>query len=142
MNEQTASARLATGSDRIYAVLTDPLALPQWNEAFLSISGPPQPVAGVRYRLAVRPGLPGHWEYTTIQPDLIEAEWSVPGFRERGTWTLRPHEGGGTLVTHAFQHTGPLAAVLSRLPGRRRAAATAARTTPWGARRRMTSRRQ
>jgi hypothetical protein len=47
-------------------VLLDPLALPSWNEAFLSIDGPKTPVVGQRYRLRARPGLTGWLEYTTI----------------------------------------------------------------------------
>ncbi|HEY2673601.1 MAG TPA: SRPBCC domain-containing protein [Rugosimonospora sp.] len=112
MTSQPASMRLPAPPDQVHAILVDPLALPQWNEAFLSISGPPRPVPGLRYRLTVRPGLPGHWEYTAIQPDRVEAVWGMPGFHEQATWTLRPQD-GGTLVTHDFQHTGWLASVLS-----------------------------
>ncbi|GAA1611905.1 hypothetical protein GCM10009789_77810 [Kribbella sancticallisti] len=88
-------------------VLLDPLALPLWNEAFLSIDGPQTPEVGVRYELRVRPGLNGWLEYTEITPSRIEMTWHVPGFRERGLWLL---EDG--LVTHSFEHAGPLAAVL------------------------------
>jgi hypothetical protein len=88
-------------------VLLDPLALPLWNEAFLSVDGPKTPEVGLRYKLRVRPGLNGWLEYTAIAPDRIEMTWQVPGFRERGVWLL---EDG--LVTHSFEHAGPLAAVL------------------------------
>ena len=88
-------------------VLLDPLALPQWNEAFLSIDGPATAEVGQRYRLRVRPGLTGWLEYTAITPERIEIIWQVPGFREQGVWLL--HEGA---VTHSFEHAGPLAAVL------------------------------
>jgi len=92
-------------------VLLDPLALPLWNEAFLSIDGPATPAVGVRYTLRVRPGLSGWLEYTAITPGRIEVSWQVPGFRERGEWLL---EDGpeGSMVTHSFEHGGPLAAVL------------------------------
>jgi hypothetical protein len=88
-------------------VLLDPLALPSWNEAFLSIDGPKTPVVGQRYRLRVRPGLSGWLEYTTISPQRIDIAWQVPGFHENGTWLI--DQG---LVTHSFEHTGALAAVL------------------------------
>lgn len=89
-------------------VLLDPLALPAWNEAFLSIDGPETPEVGQRYQLRVRPGLTGWLEYTAITADRIEITWQVPGFREYGVWLLEDHG----LVTHSFEHTGPLAAVL------------------------------
>jgi hypothetical protein len=88
-------------------VLLNPLGLPAWNEAFLSIDGPAVPAVGVRYSLRVRPGLTGWLEYTAITPQRLEITWQVPGFHEHGTWQL---ENG--LVTHSFTHTGPLAAVL------------------------------
>jgi uncharacterized protein YndB with AHSA1/START domain len=112
MTAQRATMHLAAPPQDVRDVLLDPLALPQWNEAFRSIAGPPQPTVGTRYQLTVRPGLPGHWEYTAIEPDRVEASWHMPGFHEHGTWTLRAQR-TGTLVTHAFDHTGPLAAVLS-----------------------------
>jgi hypothetical protein len=88
-------------------VLLDPLALPLWNEAFLRIDGPAVPEVGTRYALRVRPGVSGWLEYTAIGPDRVEITWQVPGFHERGLWMFT--EG---LVTHSFEHTGPLAAVL------------------------------
>ncbi|MEV6411853.1 hypothetical protein [Kribbella sp. NPDC051718] len=90
-------------------VLLDPLALPSWNEAFLSIDGPETPVAGQRYQLRVRPGLAGWLEYTAISPTRIDITWQVPGFHESGVWQIDQSR-----VTHSFEHTGPLAAVLRR----------------------------
>ena len=94
--------------NRIRAVLLDPLALPLWNEAFLSVDGPMRPAVGQQYALRVRPSLSGRLEYTAIESDRIELRWQVPGFRETGTWTI----GESGLVGHAFTHTGPLAALL------------------------------
>jgi hypothetical protein len=88
--------------------LLDALALPEWNEAFLAIDGPDEPTVGVRYALRVRPGMSGHLEYTAIEPDRIEISWQVPGFHETGSWILGPDH----LVTHSFEQSGPLAAVL------------------------------
>ena len=111
MTTQQATRYLAAPWQNIRDVLVDPLALPQWNEAFRSITGPAEPPVGVRYQITVRPSLSGTWEYTAIEPRRIEATWRVPGFREHGIWTLQP-QNGGTVVTHAFRHAGPLAAVL------------------------------
>ncbi|MEI8410357.1 MULTISPECIES: SRPBCC family protein [unclassified Kribbella] len=86
-------------------VLLDALALPEWNEAFLAIEGPHD---GDHYALRVRPGLTGELQYTVIEPDRIEITWQVPGFREVGTWTVT----ADSQVTHTFEQTGPLAAVL------------------------------
>ena len=88
-------------------VLLDPLAFPLWNEAFLSIDGPATPEPGQRYKLRVKPGLSGWLEYTAISPQRIEITWQVPGFHEHGVWLL-----DNGVVTHSFEHNGPLAAVL------------------------------
>jgi len=88
-------------------VLLDPLALPLWNEAFLHIDGPRVPVVGTRYSLRVRPGFNGWLEYTAITSAHVEITWQIPGFHERGSWSI-----DGDRVTHSFEHTGPLAAVL------------------------------
>lgn len=89
-------------------VLLDALALPEWNEAFLSIDGPDEANVGTRYALRVRPGLTGELQYTVIEPDRIEITWQVPGFREVGIWTVT----ADSQVTHTFEQTGPLATVL------------------------------
>lgn len=88
--------------------LLDPLSLPEWNEAFVAITGPDDPAVGVRYELKVRPGLSGHLEYTAIEADRVELSWQVPGFHETGSWVL----GADSTVTHSFEQSGPLAAVL------------------------------
>jgi hypothetical protein len=105
---EQATLTIAADRDAIRAVLLDVLALPEWNEAFVSVSGPPVPAVGTTYTLHVRPGLSGRLEYGAIEPDRIEIHWHVPGFRETGVWTL----GDSGLVTHTFTHSGPLAAVL------------------------------
>lgn len=99
--------------ERVRGLLLDPLALPGWNPAFHSIDGPPEAAVGHEYRITVRPGLPGHFGYQDIRPDLIVTAWQVPGFSEEGNWLLRRH-GAQTIVRHDFTHTGPLAALLSR----------------------------
>ncbi|GAA2396019.1 SRPBCC family protein [Nonomuraea africana] len=97
---------------RVRQLLLDAQALPDWNPAIRFIDGPAEASAGVQYATTVRGGLSGSWEYTRIDEQHIDTTWRVPGFLETGTWRLRPHE-GGTVVTHEFQHQGPLARVLS-----------------------------
>ncbi len=89
-------------------VLLDALALPEWNEAFLTIVGPEQAELGARYALQVRPGLAGELQYTAVAADRIEITWQVPGFREVGIWTIGPDR----QITHTFEQSGPLATVL------------------------------
>jgi hypothetical protein len=108
--EQASSTIQATSAE-IRHTLLSPLALPEWNEAFLSIEGPAEPSTGERYSLRVRPGWSGWLGYTAIEADRIELTWQVPGFHETGSWTIVPG-GQSTLVRHSFEHAGPLAAVL------------------------------
>ncbi|MFI6827159.1 hypothetical protein ACIBG5_08675 [Kribbella sp. NPDC050241] len=105
---EQATLTIPADRDAIRAVLLDVLALPEWNEAFVSLSGPAVPAVGTTYKLQVRPGLSGRLEYAVIEPDRIEIHWQVPGFRETGVWTI----GDSGLVTHTFTQAGPLAAVL------------------------------
>lgn len=97
----------------IRRVLLDPRALPAWNPAFHTLDGPAHAATGVAYPITVRGGLTGSWEYTAIADQRLDTAWHVPGFRETAVWLLEPH-GDGTLVTHEFQHTGPLAGILSQ----------------------------
>jgi len=105
---EKATDTIPAGQSAIRHVLLDALALPEWNEAFLSIDGPKEATVGARYALRVRPGLTGELQYTVIEPDRIEITWHVPGFREVGTWTVT----ADSQVTHTFEQTGPLATVL------------------------------
>ncbi|MET8156831.1 SRPBCC family protein [Sphaerisporangium sp. NPDC005289] len=99
---------------RVREILLDPRALPDWNPAFLTLGGPGHAAVGVSYPITVRGGLSGNWEYTAIEDERIDTAWHLPGFHENGTWLLRPRAEGGTVVTHGFQHQGPLARALSR----------------------------
>ncbi|HEY9408221.1 MAG TPA: SRPBCC family protein [Jiangellaceae bacterium] len=108
---QRAQARLDAPLEAVRAVLLDPLALPEWNEAFRSIAGPAVASAGAPYRISVRGGLSGRFTYPTIEPDRLVADWQVPGFHEVGTWRFE-RDGGQTVVGHEFTHAGPLAALL------------------------------
>ncbi|MER6593573.1 SRPBCC family protein [Micromonospora purpureochromogenes] len=97
---------------QVRLLLIDARAIPGWNPAIRAIDGPAEAPTGVQYAIKVRGGLSGTWEYTRIDERHIDVTWRVPGFLETGTWLLGPH-GGGTMVTHQFQHQGPLAHMLS-----------------------------
>ncbi|WP_405063605.1 hypothetical protein OG474_18675 [Kribbella sp. NBC_01505] len=105
---EQATDTIPAGPTAIRHVLLDALDLPEWNEAFLAIEGPTAPEQGSRYALRVRPGLSGELVYTAVEAERIEITWQVPGFREVGTWTIGPD----SQVTHTFEQSGPLAAVL------------------------------
>jgi hypothetical protein len=111
MNTETATATVAAPIEEIRAVLLDALAFPEWNDAFLSISGPQEAGVDATYALRVRPGLPGRMQYTDIEPQRVSIRWSAPGFTEDGDWELQPAP-GGTLVTHTYRQVGPTAALL------------------------------
>jgi uncharacterized protein YndB with AHSA1/START domain len=111
MTEQ-ATRYVAAPLEQVWEILLQPLDLPAWNEAFKAISGPAEAAIGVSYPLTVRQGLSGHWRYTAIEANRIEAVWDLPGFHEDWEWTLQ-RQGAGTLVTHTFRHKGVLAALLS-----------------------------
>lgn len=108
---ERASARIEAPLDVVRGVLLEPLALPEWNEAFRTIAGPPAATIGVGYRISVRGGLSGSFAYTAIDARRVGMSWAVPGFRETGAWLLQP-AGADTVVTHEFEHSGPLAALL------------------------------
>ena len=112
MNVQQAALTIAAPVQAIRHVLLRPLEFPDWNPAFRTFAGPPAATSGVKYPMTVRPGLSGEFWYGAITDNHIETRWEVPAMAEVGTWDLQEH-GALTLVTHAFQHTGPLAKLLS-----------------------------
>jgi hypothetical protein len=69
-------------------------------------------MADEEYRLTVRPGLPGTFTYTVIEPSRIGMRWHVPGFTEFGRWSFRARD-YGTEVEHGSGHHGSLAATLA-----------------------------
>lgn len=111
MSIQHADQVMTDNADAVRRVLLDPLALPDWNPAFLSVDGPERATLGTEYRIRVRPGLTGTLTYTSVDADRIDITWQVPAFRETSSWTLRALP-AGTLVGHEFEHAGALAAVL------------------------------
>ncbi|GLW07478.1 hypothetical protein Misp01_26080 [Microtetraspora sp. NBRC 13810] len=113
MTSQASTRYVPAPLSRVRQVLLDPLALPDWNSAFLTLAGPAHAATGVSYPITVRGGFSGSWEYTKITDRRIDADWRFPGFLENGTWRLRPH-GDGTVVTHEFRHQGPMARILSK----------------------------
>ncbi|WP_200207716.1 SRPBCC family protein [Micromonospora coerulea] len=113
MSTQQATRIIDETSARVREILLDAARLPDWNSAFLSIEDPGGTAADREFAIVVRPGLRGTWRYTVIEDERIDTAWKVPGFAETGTWQLRPHSTGRTLVTHGFEHRGPLARVLA-----------------------------
>jgi hypothetical protein len=109
----TGSATLLIDAQRqrVREVLLDAPALPSWNSAFLSLTGPAAATLDAEYRITVRPGLRGTFAYEAMDPGLVRMVWRVPGFAETGDWQLDA-EGERTLVRHDFTHSGPLAAML------------------------------
>jgi hypothetical protein len=103
-----ASSTIPASRAAIRQALLDARALPEWNEAFISVEGPATPTVGTPYALSVRPRFTGRLTYTVIEPDRVEFVWEVPGFHETASWMIGP-EGE---VTHGFSQSGPLAVVL------------------------------
>jgi len=88
MNEQSATRLVGAPLQRIRSILLTPTALPQWNPAFRSVSGPATVQVGHRYALTALAGLRGHLAYTSIGQHEITAHIEVPGMREDGWWRL------------------------------------------------------
>jgi hypothetical protein len=111
-SEQSARLLIDATTLQVRAVLLEPLRLPGWNPAFRRVTGPAQVIVDQRYSISVRPGLSGHFSYRSIERDRIDTRWDVRGFTETASWRVGQH-GNRTEVIHGFEHTGPLAAVLS-----------------------------
>ncbi|MFD4711907.1 hypothetical protein ACFWN5_19865 [Streptomyces sp. NPDC058430] len=112
MNEQSAQRVIRATPQAIRTVLLQPAALPDWNPAIHSITGPDHARIGLRYRVTARGGLSGHLEYREITEDRIGLHFQVQGLRE-DNWSLLTPQGSVTLVQHGFSHGGPLAKLLS-----------------------------
>lgn len=82
------------------AVLLAPLSLPDWNPAFLGISGRTEAEVGAEYLITVRPGLAGTFTYTAITDSRFGFSWKMSGFNEDAIWDLT-QDGSGTQVTHS-----------------------------------------
>ncbi|RZS64361.1 hypothetical protein EV187_2746 [Agromyces ramosus] len=104
------SRTIAAPAEPIRGILLRPLALPEWNPAFLAIGGSADAAIGHIHSLTVTGGLRGEFRYTAIEPTHVDMEWNVPGMLEHCSWVLEP-ERRGTRVSHEVQRTGPLAIV-------------------------------
>jgi uncharacterized protein YndB with AHSA1/START domain len=102
---------IAAPAELVRGILLRPLALPEWNPAFLAIAGSADAAIGHVHSLTVAGGLRGEFRYTAIEPDRVDMMWNVPGMLERCSWVLEP-ERRGTRVSHEVRRTGPLAIVL------------------------------
>jgi hypothetical protein len=111
MTTQQAELTIPAPAAAVRRILLTPLDLPDWNPAFLTISGEAVPSAGRRYAIRVRPRFNGTLLYAAITDDRIDMDWQVPGLHETGSWSLEDH-GGSTVVRHTFTHSGPLARAL------------------------------
>ncbi|WP_327287870.1 SRPBCC family protein [Streptomyces sp. NBC_01198] len=111
MTSATGSRLITAPADRIHALLLQPRRLPDWNPAFLSLTGPEEALLDQDYQLRTLPDLRGTFRYTEISPHRIRMEWTVPGMHENCEWILHD-KGATTEVVHSVQRTGPLAAVL------------------------------
>lgn len=113
MNEQIGRRTVAAPPAQVREVLLDAAAVPEWNPAIRSLTGPDRAQVGESYPVVVRGGLRGQATWTRIEAGRVDVRIAVPGLTEDGWWQLTPQP-GGTLVVHGFSHRGPLAAVLSR----------------------------
>jgi hypothetical protein len=112
MNSQRSELLIPAPLPRVRELLLRPLELPEWNSAFVSLTGPGTPATGLPYDLTVRGGLRGTFRYEDIGERQITARWQVAGFEEAATWRLEPH-GDTTRVVHEISQRGPLARLLS-----------------------------
>jgi hypothetical protein len=112
MNEQTAARLVPAPLHRVRRVLLEPLGLPEWNPAIVSLTGPAQAQTGTRYPIVAKGGLRGFWTYPAIGEHRILTQFKVNGLEESGWWTLEPR-GDDTMVEHGFSHRGALALLLS-----------------------------
>jgi len=104
------SRTIAAPAELVRGILLRPLALPEWNPAFLAIGGSADAAIGHAHPLTVAGGLRGEFRYIAIRPDRVDMEWNVPGMLEQCSWLLeREHD--GTRVSHEVRRTGPLAIV-------------------------------
>lgn len=113
MTAERATRVVRADAAPIRELLSRPLELPDWNPAFIDISGRPTAVEHEPYELLARGGLRGTFRYTAIIEDRVDMRWEVPGLRETSTWLMNPVP-GGTQVVHEFEQRGPLAFALRR----------------------------
>lgn len=111
MNDQHATLFVPAALRLIRSVLLKPRRIPDWNPAFLSLTGPESAMVGVAYPITVRGGLSGTFSYADIAERRIGWTWRVPGLYEVGAWRLTPTD-DGTLVHHELTHEGALARIL------------------------------
>ena len=118
MTEQPENILIQTNARDVSDVLLQVAQLPQWNPAFLSITGSPTAHIGEPHPIRVRGGLPGQFQYDLINPERVESSWQVPGLRETNLWQLHLAADQSTVVTHDFAQSGPLAALPRPSTGR------------------------
>lgn len=112
MNTDTSTRLIDAEPAMVRAILLQPLRLPEWNPAFVELRGPHDAEENRSYELTGIRGLRGTFRYSSIRPDFIQMDWTVPGMHETSAWELVPN-GRGTTVIHTVGRSGPLALLLA-----------------------------
>ena len=112
----------AAPPDRVWTALADVRSLPRWTPSIRSVEplAGPELEVGARFRVK-QPGLPLLvWTVTEVEPGR-SFTWatSSPGVRTVGAHRLAPGADGGTDVVLSINQTGPAAALVALLTGRR-----------------------
>ncbi|GAB3599146.1 SRPBCC family protein [Microbacterium tumbae] len=123
MNQATGTMILDAPIRPVRDTLLAATRLPEWNPAFVRVSGIDPAVRGAEYALEAIRGLRGKLTYTQTESYTIAFSWEVPLLSETGLWQLAEPSPGRTLVTHTVERRGALAMALvhtlGTLPGLR-----------------------
>ncbi|WP_454114989.1 SRPBCC family protein [Microbacterium lacticum] len=117
MNHATGTAVIDAPVDSIREALLAATHLPEWNPAFVRVTGPARATPGATYDLDAIKGLRGTLTYTRAEPRAIAFTWQVPLLSETGTWQLNEHGPARTVVTHTVERHGALAIALAHTLG-------------------------
>jgi hypothetical protein len=114
LREDRAVRDIPARPESIRAVLLNPVGMPGWNPALLSVAGSGPAVVGHRYPIVLRPGIRGHMIYRAVTEERIDIDFDIVIGRERGWWELTEQpDKASTLVCHAFVHPGLLGRIMA-----------------------------
>lgn len=113
MNQATETRTVNAPIAALRDILLAAPKLPEWNPAFVRLTGASYAAEGSAYELETIRGLRGILTYTHVQERIIEFSWNIPMLTETGIWNLIEDGRGCTMVTHTVQRGGPLALVLA-----------------------------
>lgn len=116
----TSTIDVDAGPDRVWQVLTDFAAYPEWNPFIVRAEGAIEPGARLSLRMQ-----PASGRAVTLKPTLVEAaegrrlRWSgrlgVPGlFDAEHVFTIEPREDGTTRLSQDEEFRGALVPLLAR----------------------------